>query len=509
MYFKTIEKFYLLIIIVSCLCVKINVNNDYYKYNTSIISKNITENITEKININSINNRLIDDNNKERIFHGVNVVYKGYPWHPNMITFNSNNSFMEEDIEFIYNLGFNIIRLGLMWPGVEPYRNKFNYTYLDNLDKIIKNLAKKNIYVILDFHQDVLNEKFCGEGIPSWLVGLYYSFPFPISRPFNVTGNNNPTQKECDRHYWATYQFSYDASENYENFYNNDEIIERFLIFWQISINYLKSNKNILGYELINEPWAGNIFKRPWLIIPGFADYFNLENFYEKLYSNLKNLDPLRLFLYETVTWSIFKSGFSKLPGNNHVLSYHGYFFKDKEGPNFTVEQLFRARMKDFKKYNTSGILTEFNPTSKYLVDLLNHADHNKQSWITWNYKYFFNVTGDDSSFYYRNGSINNYTVKYLSRTYPQEVNGKIINYNYDMETKIFDLSYEPNLNKNRNQSSIIYLNKNLNYNKGFRLKLIPNNINFYYNDNRINIYHNKIDSDTKIINITLIPNNN
>ena len=165
--------------------------------------------------------------------------------------------------------------------------------------------------------------------------------------------------------------------------------------------------------------------------------------------------------------------------------------------------------MKDLKKFNTSGILTEFNPTSKYLVDLLNHADHNRQSWITWNYKYFFNITGDDSSFYLRNGSINYYTIKYLSRTYPQEVNGKIINYNYDVNTKIFDLSYEPNLNKMINQSSIIYLNKNLNYDKGFKLELIPNNLDFYYNDNRINIYHNKIDTDTKIVNITIIPNEN
>ena len=30
--------------------------------------------------------------------------------------------------------------------------------------------AKYGIYTLLDAHQDVLSEKFCGEGIPDWAV---------------------------------------------------------------------------------------------------------------------------------------------------------------------------------------------------------------------------------------------------------------------------------------------------------------------------------------------------
>lgn len=51
--------------------------------------------------------------------------------------------------------------LGVMWPGLEPgARGDFNYTYLDELDKIVKNLENSNIYVILDLHQDLWHRKY-------------------------------------------------------------------------------------------------------------------------------------------------------------------------------------------------------------------------------------------------------------------------------------------------------------------------------------------------------------
>ena len=63
---------------------------------------------------------LINNIGRERIFHGVNAVVKGPPWIPDNSKFDPEISLCKEDYELISGLGLNIIRLGTMWPGVEP-----------------------------------------------------------------------------------------------------------------------------------------------------------------------------------------------------------------------------------------------------------------------------------------------------------------------------------------------------------------------------------------------------
>jgi len=39
--------------------------------------------------------------------------------------------------------------------------------------------------------------------------------------------------------------------------------------FWARLAAEFKDNDFVLGYELINEPWAGDVFAHPQLLIPG------------------------------------------------------------------------------------------------------------------------------------------------------------------------------------------------------------------------------------------------
>lgn len=62
-----------------------------------------------------------------------------------------------------------------MWAGVEPEAKKYNMTYLNVMSDIIQSLAAKQIYVLLDMHQDVLSSQTGSyDGIPVW---LYNRFP--------------------------------------------------------------------------------------------------------------------------------------------------------------------------------------------------------------------------------------------------------------------------------------------------------------------------------------------
>ena len=59
----------------------------------------------------------MDSHGRERLFRGVNVVYKDPPWLPHTAAFDADLSFVQADVDLLASLGVNLIRLGVMWPG--------------------------------------------------------------------------------------------------------------------------------------------------------------------------------------------------------------------------------------------------------------------------------------------------------------------------------------------------------------------------------------------------------
>ena len=58
-------------------------------------------------------------------------VYKRYPYHPQNSSFDPEFSLAAEDIAFLAESGFTVVRLYVAWPGVEPAEGIYNSTYLD------------------------------------------------------------------------------------------------------------------------------------------------------------------------------------------------------------------------------------------------------------------------------------------------------------------------------------------------------------------------------------------
>lgn len=51
-----------------------------------------------------------------------------------------------------------------MWPGAQPAQGEFSAEYIRKIKRIVQSAAKRGIYTLLDMHQDVISENFCGEG---------------------------------------------------------------------------------------------------------------------------------------------------------------------------------------------------------------------------------------------------------------------------------------------------------------------------------------------------------
>jgi endoglycosylceramidase len=58
-------------------------------------------------------------------------------------------SFVKQDIDQLKQNGFNGIRLGIMWSGLEPNKDTFNDTYLDEMTKIVNAAGDAGIYTLI------------------------------------------------------------------------------------------------------------------------------------------------------------------------------------------------------------------------------------------------------------------------------------------------------------------------------------------------------------------------
>jgi hypothetical protein len=103
-------------------------------------------------------------------FKGVNAVAKWAPYVPITEGFNAWTTLSDQDFANLQSWGQNIIRLGVMWAGLEPTQGEYNETYIQIIESIVNKASRYGIYTLLDMHQDLLSEKFCGDGLPLWMI---------------------------------------------------------------------------------------------------------------------------------------------------------------------------------------------------------------------------------------------------------------------------------------------------------------------------------------------------
>ena len=282
------------------------------------------------VKVNTTTRFMIDQYSRSIIYHGVNVIYKIPPYYPNLVTFNINNSFTTQDMQNLNDWGMNVIRLYVSWEGTEPIKGSYNLTYLDVIRNITRDCAHYNISVLLDLHQDVISRKFCGEGMPNWAVNRT-SFPAPEPYDFEFDAEGNPLLIDCQKHVFATYYTTYDVANTFQTLYNNtDGLSDSFAALWGQIADYMKDEQNVIGYELINEPFFGDIFNDPNLAISGVTDAQWLAPLYEKANAQIRAVDNDTIVFFEPSVYDTLVIGFTQGPGgpeynDRQLFAYHVY----------------------------------------------------------------------------------------------------------------------------------------------------------------------------------------
>jgi endoglycosylceramidase len=285
----------------------------------------------------------IDDTSRVRIFHGVNAVFKTPPFLPSTDHFDPRFSLSATDIANLDEWGLNVVRLGVLWAGVEPVKGRLNVTYLAAARQLVDALGKQGIFSIVDQHQDVLNRKFCGEGFPDWsLPSPNGSFPFPIAlSPYDVNASTGyPSLKQCLSLTFADYYASFSVAQAFQDLYDNTGgLQDAFARFWGIVAKAFSGDPYVLGYELINEPFLGDIYAHPDLLITQRTDSEYLMPMYDNLAAAIRKNDDDHIIFFEKATGNYFlplANGFSRPPiGNQYcnrsAYSYHEYCSTKKD----------------------------------------------------------------------------------------------------------------------------------------------------------------------------------
>lgn len=410
-----------------------------------------------------------DEYGRQRIFHGVNVVYKLPPWVPSTNgTWDPHSSMVEKDFSDLESWGFNFIRLGLMWPGVMPESSQqVNTSYLEVIEQLVSNGVSHNILTLLDLHQDLMSPFFCGEGAPDYLVQPYLpeglsSFPLPISLPYktNASNNNYPLSQLCQSKPFAAYYPTSAVGKTFQRLYDNaDGFADALVRYWDVSSKRFQLNQGVVGYELLNEPYFGDVYQYPYLLESGQTDKRYLAPLYNRLMQTIRKNDQNHVVFFEPAVGDVGPSGFSSPPAgdNNTCYSYHVYCFEQPTpGDTRLCETVlkieFDIKMSDVWRLQTAAMQTEFGAvgddsnSSDWIRVQCEMCDAQAQSWAYWQYKYFHDITtagGEAESFYFKNGTLQERKVKALSRTYAQAIQGTMQGTSFNVDTGAFSLIYQ------------------------------------------------------------------
>jgi endoglycosylceramidase len=435
---------------------------------------------------------LTDSDGRVVFLRGTNAVYKrapyelyadpGKPW-----------NFTAADAKRMAKLGFNVVRLGVIWEGIEPGTlgpnspaictpgkpgnpHQFNAAvadaYLAKVKKTVDLLGKYHIYTLLDMHEDVYSSEFGGEGAPPWAV---CTDSYPIGTLPGRWSNtyNDPGLRTAVQHFWTN-----DVVGDLQGEYDH---------VWQTVAHYFSGNPWIAGYDPINEPFTRDLTKTS---APPGSPFVagHLECFYtgtahpglsffrgtvlscppddpaKGLIRTIKGADPHHLVFFEP---DIFSSrgkhnDVGPMDLSGLVFNFHDYcgLRSGVTGDPTNLDACAAQELKTMERRSEerpdiasakqpagpAWFMSEFGATtSEALMERLTaNADELELGWTYWSWKYYDDPTGSsDEALVTATGALAP-TATSLSRAYPQAVAGTPVSFSFDPKSAVFHLLYVP-----------------------------------------------------------------
>ncbi len=448
------------------------------------------------MNIKARKMNLIDNFGRQRIFNGINIVFKGKNDESVVGGREYTRAFTQQQFTALKDKGINLIRFGIVWDAIEHTMGEYNEAYLAWVEETLDMCKAAGISVYLDMHQDLYSRIFDG-GAPEW-----------------ATLTDGAPHIEGDL--WSeAYLVSQAVNKAYRNFWENKEteagkgLQEHYEQLWEHVLRRIGQHDAVVGYDFLNEPFPGkhsleimgtllmtycamtgqdmtpekafesfadDAFKGKMLeditdenlyravteqcreLIQEF-DSTELAAFYQRMTAKLREMTSDGLVFTENNYFS--NMGIEShvqritLEGQaepNQVYSPHGYdLVVDTPAVvyanNHRIKVILDAHKRVQERLGVPVIFGEWGAHCQYkdglehIQFILNYFDENQ-----WSHTY-----------YCWEDNFETFPVaEMIARPYPQAVAGNIEKYGYDFATKTFELKWTQDASIN--EPTVIYL---------------------------------------------------
>jgi endoglycosylceramidase len=360
------------------------------------------------------------------ILHGANEVYKVGSYAP------IDAGFDADDAAFLADNGFNVVRLGIIWAAVEPAPGVYDTTYLASIAQTVQTLADHGVYTVLDMHQDNYSSTFGGEGAPTWATRTG-GLPNPN---FGFPGNYylNPAENHAWDSFWANATTPTGLG-----------LEDEYALTWEHVAAYFSGNPDVIGYDIMNEPFPGTEW--PAILLgSGFFGYQQLTPLYNQVVAAIRAVDADTTIYFEPANPAV--SEIATILGvpvrlgtvydANTALAFHDYCAGS--ATSGICSGLAQAQAAAAQRYATKhgipAFMNEFG-ASTLTSDLTagtRAADRYLMSWTFWTYSGKGDITTSGStkgeSLVYdpalppAGDNVNTSTLKTVATPYPQLVSG-------------------------------------------------------------------------------------
>lgn len=242
------------------------------------------------------------------VLAGPNVVVKGPPYMPSVEgdtvcndtvtnectkagTCKSCTTFTEADVLHLKSMGWNTIRLGIVWAGAQPLDSaSLDPDFVRRLHAVLDLTDRTGIHVMLDNHGDMVGTAGCGNGVPIWvqqkaapeLIGkpLVTGFPYSIIPSleikkvagYSVCGDNatkwaefagdpnynllNPCCQQMNSPNPGGLGYTTISQKTMDYILTEGPGRTDFVRFWSLVAQEVKRHPSAFAAELMNEPMS-------------------------------------------------------------------------------------------------------------------------------------------------------------------------------------------------------------------------------------------------------------
>ena len=390
---------------------------------------------TPKLPLGHSGRWITDARGRVVIVHGVNMVYKIAPYYP------SATGFGDDDAAFLASVGFNAVRVGVIWKAVEPEPGVYDDAYLNQIAATVKTLARLGIVSLLDFHQDMYNELFQGEGAPDWAVeddGL------PRVPRTGFPGNylDMPALQHAFDHFWANSPGPGGVG-----------LEDSYAAAWRHVAQRFRGDRSVLGYELFNEPFPGTAYAT--CLAPDGCPAFDatLTAFNRKVAAAIRMADRRTLVWYEPNVLFDFgePTDVGALEDPRAGFSWHDYCLT---GSCSTFGKVMANAAEHVAQTRDATMMTEFGATNDTaaLETVVRLADQNMVPWLEWAYCGCNDPTtsgpGDEQAIVRdpskppTGANVVTATLRALVEPYAQLISGTPLSWGFDPSSRVLRFRY-------------------------------------------------------------------